>query len=95
VERAAFRIAQLALDNVVRHAPGSVARVVVEVRRSAVRLQIADDGAGPPVDEAAAARAGRRGVADMRAEAAACGGSLWLGGGPGGRGVVVQFGWPA
>lgn len=95
VERAAFRIAQLALDNVVRHAPGSAARVVVEVRRSAVRLQIADDGAGPPVDEAAAARAGRRGVADMRAEAGACGGSLWVGGGPGGRGVVVRFGWPA
>lgn len=95
VERAAFRVAQLALDNVVRHAPGANARVGVAVTAGAVRLSIEDDGDGPPVDETAAARAGRRGIADMRAEARACGAVLEVGRGPGGRGTAIRFRWPA
>ena len=59
VERAAFRVAQLALDNVVRHAPGAHGAVSRSRRpRRRVRLRIEDDGDGPPVDEAAAARGG-------------------------------------
>ena len=95
VERAAFRVAQLALDNVIRHAPGSTARIGVSVSSAAVRLRIQDDGDGPPVDEAAALRGGRRGIADMHAEARACGASLTVGAGPGGRGTVVKLRWPA
>lgn len=94
VERAAFRIAQLALDNVVRHAPGSSVRVRLAVRQAAIRCEIEDDRAGAPIDEAAAARSGRRGIADMRAEARACGGALELGRGPHGRGTAVRFHWP-
>lgn len=92
VERAAFRIAQLALDNVVRHAPHSHASVTVAVAPSRLLLRIRDDGDGPPVDEAAAARSGRRGIADMRAEAQACGGTLDIGPGHAG-GTVVSFRW--
>jgi signal transduction histidine kinase len=95
VERAAFRVAQLALDNVIRHAPGSTARVAVSVAPTAVRLRIQDDGDGPPVDEAAALRGGRRGIADMRAEARACGASLTVGTGQEGRGTAVELRWPA
>ena len=91
VERAAFRVAQLALENVIRHAPGSVARVSVASSTRAVRLRIEDDGDGPPVDEAAARRAGRRGIADMRAEAQACGARLELGTGAEGRGTAVEL----
>ncbi len=94
VERAAFRVAQLALDNVVRHAPGSHARVAVAIGADRVTLRIEDDGDGPPVDEAAAARSGRRGIADMRAEARASGGTLDVGPRPG-RGTRVDFQWPA
>jgi signal transduction histidine kinase len=94
VERAAFRIAQLALDNVVRHAPGSRVRVGLETRAASLRLRIADDGAGPPIDEATAARSGRRGISDMRAEATGCGGALEIGPRPGG-GTAVTFRWPA
>ncbi|MEI7744316.1 MAG: ATP-binding protein, partial [Chloroflexota bacterium] len=94
VERAAFRVAQLALDNVVRHAPGSTAIVTVSVSTGAVRLRIADDGAGPAVDEAAAMRTGRRGVADMRAEARACGAGLQIGRGTTGTGTTVELRWP-
>ena len=94
VERAAFRVAQLALDNVIRHAPGSLARVSVASSARSVRLRIDDDGDGPPVDEAAATRAGRRGIADMRAEAKACGARLEVGRGEAGRGTSVELAWP-
>ena len=94
VERAAFRVAQLALDNVIRHAPGSTVVVGVTASAAAVRLRIEDDNDGPPVDEAAATRGGRRGIADMRAEARGCGASLDLGRGPRGRGTAVELRWP-
>lgn len=94
VERAAFRVAQLALDNVIRHAPGSTARIDVTAVATVVRLRIEDDGPGPPVDEAAAKRAGRRGLADMRAEAHGCGAAFSLGRGTGGRGTTVELRWP-
>jgi signal transduction histidine kinase len=93
VERAAFRVAQLALDNVVRHAPSSTARVGVVATAGAVRLRIEDDGDGPQVDEAAALRSGRRGIADMRAEARSCGATLDVGAGSAGRGTVVDLRW--
>jgi len=95
VERAAFRIAQLALDNVLRHAPGHLARVSVDSSPTAVALRIEDDGDGPAMDEAAAARRGRRGIADMRAEAVACGGALATGRVAGGSGMAIAFRWPA
>lgn len=95
VERAAFRVAQLATDNVIRHAPGSTARIRVTVLPALVHVRIEDDGGGPPVDETAAARAGRRGIADMRAEARAAGAALDLGRGADLRGVAVAFRWPA
>ena len=95
MERAAFRVAQLALDNVVRHAPGAVVAVRVGSSPAAVRLRIEDDGDGPAVDEAAAARGGRRGIADMHAEATACGATLLVARGPDDRGTAVAFVWPA
>jgi signal transduction histidine kinase len=95
VERAAFRVAQLAFDNVIRHAPGSTVTATVAVSPATIRLDIVDDGDGPPVDEGAAARSGRRGIADMRAETHACGASLEVGRGPGDHGTAIRFRWPA
>ena len=94
-ERAAFRVAQLALDNVVRHAPSSTARVSVAVGPRLIRLRVEDDADSAPIDEAAAARSGRRGIADMRSEAAACGGALEVWRGAGDRGTAIVFRWPA
>jgi signal transduction histidine kinase len=94
-ERAAFRVAQLALDNVVRHAPSSTARVSVAVGPRLIRLRVEDDADSAPIDEAAAARSGRRGIADMRAEAAACRGALEVWRGAGDRGTAIVFRWPA
>jgi signal transduction histidine kinase len=94
VERAAFRVAQLALENVIRHAPGATARVTVAASPAGVRLRVEDDGTGPPIDEAGALRNGRRGIADMRAETRACGASLLVGAGSGGTGHAVELRWP-
>jgi signal transduction histidine kinase len=62
---------------------------------SHVRLRVEDDGSGPPIDEAAAARGGRRGLADMRAEARACGAALEVARGPDDTGTAIGFRWPA
>jgi signal transduction histidine kinase len=95
VERAALRIAQLALDNVVRHAPSASIRVDVLAGASAVRLTVADDGPGLPGDlGAAAVAAGRRGIVDMRSAAEACGGSLTTRS-EAGAGAEITFSWSA
>jgi signal transduction histidine kinase len=95
VERAAFRVAQLALDNVVRHAPGASVAVRVAVAPGRVHVRVEDDAEGPPIDEAGAARRGRRGLADMRAEAQATGASLQIGRGAGDRGTAIDYRWDA
>jgi signal transduction histidine kinase len=93
VEAAALRIATLALDNVVRHAPASSVRLTVMRRAGRVRLSIDDDGPGVSRDRARP-DAGR-GLADMATEAAACGATLQAGAGEGGAGMRIAFDWPA
>lgn len=75
VEREVFRVATEALHNAVRHArPGAVA-VELDTGDDAVRLTIADDGAGfDPTDPSIASR--RLGLTSMRERAAALGGTL-------------------
>lgn len=69
--RAAFRIALLALDNVVRHASATTATIRVTANPEALRLEVLDNGAGTVSDN----RNGR-GIGDMRAAAAASGGTV-------------------
>ena len=95
VAAAAFRVAALALGNVVRHAPGSQAAIRVATARDQLQLSICDDG--PGLDDAAvsAARAaGRRGIRDMVTETGACGAGLTLRPNAGG-GTCVDFRWSA
>lgn len=95
VAAAAVRVARLALENVIRHAPGSDARLVVTARADHVTVSIADDGPGLPDGARGLAADGRRGLADMEAEAAACGANLVVGQPAGGTGTTVTFHWPA
>jgi signal transduction histidine kinase len=99
VAAAAFRVAGLALENVIRHAPGSKATVHIRVGPERLRLVIADDGPGLPAEaERTAASAGRRGLADMVAEASGSDASLQLARGDGVAdrpGTTVTFDWPA
>lgn len=72
VEAAALRIATLALDNVIRHAPAADVRLTVARRTDCVRLSIEDTGAGLPV-VAPPPGEGGRGLADMATEASQIG----------------------
>lgn len=87
-QRAAFRVALLALDNVVRHSGASTATVQFGVAPRQF-LAVVDDGAGMSAS-AAAARPGR-GLVDMRAEAVATGGTLEITSSE--SGTRVEIGW--
>jgi len=90
VERAAFRIALLALDNVVRHADGShvVIRLTTEVGH--LRLEVSDDGPGI---EASPSRLDLgRGLVDMRSEAVAARASLTVAATD--QGTRIELRWP-
>jgi signal transduction histidine kinase len=90
VARVAFRIALLALDNVVRHAGAGRATVRLSVHDGVVRLWVVDDGARRWDPTTAIAG---RGLADMRREATAIGAELSIVSAS--SGTTVRFGWPA
>jgi signal transduction histidine kinase len=80
VERAAYRVLQLALDNVIRHAEADNAFVAIAGDARSLELTVADNGRGIDTDTAARAmNAGRLGLADMRAEAESVGAKLEVG----------------
>ncbi len=89
VDLAAYRIVQEALTNVTRHAPGAGADVRVRCHDGAIELQIDDDGPGPGGGRWDAERHGN-GITGMGERAAALGGELHAGPGPGGRGFRVR-----
>ena len=98
VERAAFRVAQLALDNCAKHAPGCTAKIALAASPTRVALVVSDDGPGLTQTPAEAVMAGRNGLADMDDEARACGARLTIASGDQGAerpGVTVSFEWRA
>jgi signal transduction histidine kinase len=97
VAAAAVRVATLALENVVRHAPGATAVVTMHAAGDRLDLAIEDDGPGlSTAARQAAVASGRRGLADMAVEAAGCGASIDLGRRADGRpGTRVAFSWPS
>jgi signal transduction histidine kinase len=78
----AYRILQEALTNVLRHAPGSRARVVVDWSRDCVDIRVRDDGrghassAGLATGGLADGDAGGHGILGMRERAQMFGGTL-------------------
>lgn len=96
VAAAAARVARLALDNVVRHAPTAHATLALSSSAELVRLSIADDGGGaaPDPGPAAGRRSGGRGLADMVTEAALADASVRIERGARSHGTVVTFEWP-
>jgi signal transduction histidine kinase len=75
VELSAFRIAQEALTNVLRHAQASSARVLVRYRPDMLEVEVADDGNGA----AAATDGAGHGLIGMRERVAMYGGTLSTG----------------
>lgn len=92
VERAAYRTIVESLANVAKHA-ASASQVRVRLTplpRGGVEVAVADDGPGPDPDVVASRVAdGHLGVATLREDAAALGGSFTLAARPGGGAVAV------
>lgn len=92
VERAALRVAELAVGNAARHGEGPV-RLRVTAGMG-MRLVVANDGpAYDPEVARAAVRRGARGLTEMREAAAEVDAALEIGAGPHG-GAFVRFTWP-
>jgi signal transduction histidine kinase len=89
-QAAAFRVAQEALHNALRHSGASEISVTLSRTRSRVILEVADDGTG--FDPGLAS--GGLGLASMRNRAAAVGGSLRVTSAPG-AGTRVRLAVPA
>ncbi len=95
VELAAYRIAQQAIDNALVHGRPTRIELGIEIAGDRLALQVSDDGAGISADaERRAMRAGRLGLADMRARAAAISGSFRIWRRPEG-GTTAELRWPA
>ena len=99
VDLAAYRIVQESLTNVIRHAGPATAAVGLAYHHDELRIEVTDTGrgqpTGTPADQGAAQGAGRdagqggshgegHGLAGMRERAAAVGGTVETGPGPGG-----------
>jgi signal transduction histidine kinase len=96
VEIALFRIAQEALNNVAKHAPGS--RVAIDLRQEGREyvMRITDDGGGRPADPPLPQRGGRvpLGLITMRERAEGVGGRFEVTALPGGgTRVTVRIPW--
>jgi signal transduction histidine kinase len=89
VERAAGRVAQIAVDNAVRHGAPSSITIAVSVEPDRVGLAITDDGRGFDPSAVPANRPLGRGLADARAKAGSVGASLLVDARPGGGSTVT------
>jgi PAS domain S-box-containing protein len=96
-EIALFRIAQEALNNVVKHAQASKVSLSLQQTDSAVVLSVADDGVGFDADAAPKSVMGGYGMgtSTMRERADAIGAQLTLDSVPGtGTQIIVELSWP-
>jgi signal transduction histidine kinase len=94
IERTAWRVAELAVDNATRHADASDITVTVAVDPNRVSLAVADDGRGFDPAAPGAVRIGARGLADANRRALAVGATIRLESRAGG-GTTVAFDWVA
>ena len=88
IEVTAYRIAQEALTNARRHAPGAAVDVELRYGDGDLAVRVRDNGPGPTGPGSAAARSGH-GLLGMRERAATVGGTLRTGPAPGG-GFLVE-----
>ncbi len=87
VDLAAYRIVQESLTNAIRHAGPAAAAVSLSYGDDELRIDVADTGRGRPASPASGGTGGGEaghGLAGMRERAAAVGGAVETGPGPGG-----------
>jgi signal transduction histidine kinase len=91
LEVSAYRIAQEALTNTIKHAPGGRARLTVRYRPHTVEVEVVDTGGGPAAAAAPAATDTGHGLRGMRERVALYGGVFEAGPCPGGFRVLAAF----
>lgn len=89
VEVALYRIAQEALQNVVKHAGAASARVAFDVRGNVARLEVRDDGSGFHLGAQERSTASGYGLTSMAQRAELVGGTLMIRSRPGSGTTVV------
>ena len=89
VEQAIYRIAQEALNNVVRHAGACRVDLDLDLQSSEIRLRIADDGRGFAADSTQLGNGRHLGLTSMRERATELNGSLHLISAPG-QGTQIE-----
>ncbi len=94
IERAAWRTAQIAIDNAVRHAAATLVSIAVSVDPERLSLVVTDDGRGFDPAAPAAVRVGARGLADASRRAGEIGATVRVDARPAG-GTSVAFDWAA
>jgi signal transduction histidine kinase len=92
VERAAWRFAQVVLDNAVRHASPTAIEISIAADRGLVQLVVTDDGTG--INVAHPSRRAGRGLADADRAAAEVGATVAATAGTSG-GTIARFEWHA
>ncbi len=92
VERAAFRVAQLAVENVLQHAAPGRLELQVLARADEVRIAVVDDGPGMQSTSSDRER-DHVGISDMRSQAAEVHGDVTVVS-PASGGTTVTFAWP-
>jgi signal transduction histidine kinase len=91
IEMALFRIAQAALNNIMRHARARHAYILFSAAAGNVKFEVRDDGIG--FDPARALASGRWGLTAIRERAEAIGGALEVASAPGeGARIIVRLG---
>jgi two-component system, NarL family, sensor histidine kinase UhpB len=95
VETALYRIAQEALNNIVKHARATNVDIILERRAEEVSLIVEDDGVGFDTDEASGAVNGGLGLMGMRERTGTVGGTVEVESRREGGGVTVFVRIPA
>jgi signal transduction histidine kinase len=87
IEKALFRVAQEALNNIVKHAKATEAWIHLSTQEDTVYLKIKDNGVGI---KPGAAKPSTLGLTSMRERIEQLGGTFEIGANPGGPGTVVR-----
>jgi signal transduction histidine kinase len=91
IEKALYRVAQEALNNVIKHANATEAKITLNTQENWTYLTVEDNGVGLAPD---AAKPNRLGLTSMRERVEQLGGFFEIGPNPSGTGTLVKVGVP-
>jgi signal transduction histidine kinase len=91
IEKALFRVAQEALNNIVKHAKSTEAIIVLSTEEDTAYLKVKDNGIGLPES---VVKPNTLGLTSMRERVEQLGGTFQIGPNPSGQGTMVNVSVP-